>query len=121
MREDVVPYVVSGIFIASCVLLVAGYGLYRKFVVKKTDYDVYVPGAAKNDFIDENVEMMTTGNGSFDNGDENGSAMMKEQTVVSSEPTAPPTKAQPPANNPFKNKPGNNPFNQQQAGYGAAP
>ena len=121
MREDVVPFVVSGIFLSSCVLLVAGYGIYRKFVVKKTDYDVYGAGVAQNDFGGDNVEMMTTGNGSFDNdegtkGYNNGSSVMTEQTVVTAEPTP---AAAPPANNPFKNKAGNNPFNQQ--GYGAAP
>jgi hypothetical protein len=38
MREDVVPFVVSGIFIGSVAVLMAGYGLHRKFNVKKTDY-----------------------------------------------------------------------------------
>ncbi len=41
MREDVVPYVVSGVFLASVIVCMAAYALWRKFQVKKTDYGFY--------------------------------------------------------------------------------
>lgn len=120
MREDVVPFVVSGIFLSSCVLLVAAYGIWRKFVVKKTDFDVFDPNAKTDQDRGDNVEMMTTGNGSFDNGydDEEPQEQLQQQTVITSEPEVKPKPAA--ASNPFKNKAGaaSNPFNQQ--GYGAA-
>ena len=120
MREDVVPFVVSGIFLSSVVLLVAGYALYRKLNVKKADYGFYgengpPDGSGGGDFFGEGEERMEMqerqqparmtsieqpveleGNGH--------SAATNGANGASTAPTA--------AANPFKNKPSSNPFNQ---------
>ena len=44
MRENVVPYVTSLAFVAITSLVIAGYGIYRSFFVKKTDYTYYEEG-----------------------------------------------------------------------------
>ena len=41
MRENVVPYVMSLVFMVGICICVAAYGLYRQFFVKKTNFEVY--------------------------------------------------------------------------------
>ena len=108
MRENVVPYVMSLIYIIGVALCIAAYGVYRQFFVKKTTYGMY---------------------------DENGEAELNAGTVPMEEFTAPVSQNQdfanfenvdlnneqaPPAPNaakaanPFKKDPNitTNPFNQ---------
>ena len=117
MRENVVPYVTSLVFVAATSLVIASYGIYRSFFVKKTDYSYYEegqpdqPGATT---LVEGHEMtdIVDGNGveyGFDQGKEN-----IPQGSVMTEQTQEGTKVIPAASNPFKKDPksSSNPFNQ---------
>ena len=44
MRENVVPYVSSLVFVGVTSMVIAGYGIFRAFFVKKTDYEYYAEG-----------------------------------------------------------------------------
>ena len=119
MREDVVPYVVSIVFLSATGLLVAGYALYRKLNVKKTDYGFYGDGGPPEaggggdtyEMQQQNGEEYTNGNGVA-----NGNSEYREVPTAAAAapvPAAAPVQAQPEASNPFKNKAkGSNPFAQ---------
>ena len=93
MRENVVPYVTSLVFVAATSLVIAGYGIYRSFFIKKTDYSYYEegqPGQPGATTLVEGHEMtdIDDGNGvgygqaSFDQGTESipQASVMTEQT-----------------------------------------
>ena len=120
MRENVVPYVSSLIFVAATSLVIAGYGIYRSFFIKKADYEYYAegePGQPGETRLVEGHEMTSindtnpTGyeHANFDQG-----AGGIQQASVMTEQTQEGTKVLPPASNPFKkeNKTATNPFNQ---------
>lgn len=123
MRENVVPYVTSLVFVAITSLVIAGYGIYRSFFVKKTDYEYYEegqPGQPGATHLVEGHEMTdieqtngTTGytQSSFDQGTR---SAPPPQASVMTEQTQEGTKVVPAASNPFKKdtKSVTNPFNQ---------
>ena len=122
MRENVVPYITSLVFVGATSLVIAAYGIYRTFFIKKTDYQYYEegqpgqPGATQlveghemtaiDDTAEPNYRKTSTG---FDQGEGNATpnTVMTEQTQEG-------TKVIPPASNPFKKDPksSSNPFNQ---------
>ena len=73
MRENVVPYVMSLVFMVGICICVAAYGLYRQFFVKKTNFEVY----------DENGA----------NGSGGGAVPMEEFTTTSPAPAPDPVQA----------------------------
>ena len=120
MREDVVPYVCSLVFVGITSCVIAGYGIYRSFFVKKTDYQFYAEGEPDQPgqtTMVEGHEMASfnqendagPAQASFDQGVGGGS-----QATVMTAQTQEGTKVIPPASNPFRkeNKAANNPFNQ---------
>ena len=119
MRENVVPYVSSLVFVGVTSMVIAGYGIFRAFFVKKTDYEYYAegePGQPGETRLVEGHEMTSinddTGYGqtSFD---QQGSAGMQPAPVMT-EQTQEGTKVLPASSNPFRkeNKAASNPFNQ---------
>ncbi len=113
MREDVVPFVTSGCFLACVALLLAGYGLFRKLYVKKTDFEGYDPNAEQGVGGGEVYEEheMTVTNGSS-NGHTNGTskpAQAAEEQYVHAEEKAAPAKPKGSAN-PFAKGQASNPF-----------
>lgn len=122
MREDVVPFVTAGIFSVTIVVLLGGYGLYRKFNVKKTDYEAYgaegfnPPGTEGH----EMKEREAAANGASSNGRGHSQTVVRQTAgEAQAEEAVAPAAATAAASNPFKAKAGNNPFQQQQT-YGAA-
>ena len=124
MREDVVPYVCSLIFVAGTCLVIAAYGIYRQFFVKKTDYEYYAegePGQPGQTAMVEGHEMtsMTPAQMAYmerrDKGDayDLGAGGGPQATVETAQ-TQEGTKVIPPASNPFRKETNaaTNPFNQ---------
>lgn len=120
MRENVVPYITSLVFVGVTSLVIGAYGLYRSFFIKKTDYSYYEEGQPDQPGATQLVEghEMTAidetnntgyGQASFDQGQGN-----MTQPSVMTEQTQEGTKVIPPATNPFKKDPksSSNPFNQ---------
>lgn len=124
MREDVVPYVVSCIFLGSCLVLVGAYGLFRKFNVKKTTYGFYGEGGPPEGSgggeafgeAYEAHEMDAVADASTTRPQTNGRNGSVDPAEAAPEAAVPAAAA--PATNPFKNKAaaGSNPFGQ----YGSA-
>lgn len=116
MREEVVPFVVSGIFAGMSLLIIAGYGLFKKFYVNKTDYGCYdytgPDGGGGGGTIIESHEMtgLPPTNGGT-NGEQHGGRVTEEESGYGQQEMAPPP-PQPAAANPFKKPQGSNPFNQ---------
>ena len=106
MRENVVPYVVSLIFVILVVLVVAAYGIFRQFFVKNGDYHCYDEDMGQDAAVHEGHEMMRV--------DSNGQTTLVQQQSIEQvvpPPIAPVQEPLPPqASNPFKQA-GNNPFN----------
>ena len=120
MRENVVPYITSLVFVGATSLVIAAYGIYRSFFIKKTDYQYYEegqPGQPGATQLVEGHEMTAIddtndggyGQTSFDQGPGN-----MTQPSVMTEQTQEGTKVIPAASNPFKKDPKStsNPFNQ---------
>ena len=113
MREDVVPFVASGIFVACTIVLLAGYGIYKKFVVKKTDYGFYDPNAEGGGGTKMEAHEMNAINGATVLEDETYQPAPAQPTNGYEEPEmAPPPAPEPKAVNPFAKPKGSNPFNQ---------
>jgi hypothetical protein len=111
MREDVVPFVTAGAFFTCIFALIGGYGLYRKFFVKKTDFEGYDPnaeGGGGGEVYEESHEMSYT-NGGGTNGHQNGTT--EPQYVHAAEEPTPDVSVQTAA----KPKGGANPFTKGQA------
>ena len=106
MRENVVPYFVSLGFVILVVLVVAAYGIFRQFFVKKTDYHFYEENMGNETATHEGHEMTKV--------DCQGqTTLVHQQSRDRADPSAiapAPETAQPQASNPFKQA-GNNPFN----------
>ncbi len=120
MREEVVPYVVSCVFLGSCAAIVAAYGIYRKLNVKKASYGFYGDGGPPDGqgggdvFAEEGTEAHEMGqvktNGAAaaqQQQQQNGYEAEAEANGVGTE-----LEEAPGASNPFKKKPASNPFNQ---------
>lgn len=140
LREDVVPFWVSLIYIISSSLVIAGYAIYRSFFVKKQDYHVYgMEGADNGDPtkvpLAESHEMKIKGatqlineydGGATYRGEEEAAQESSFQQQVTAalppenqgNPNDTTTAAPPPSNNPFRHgENASNPF-KQQPGYG---
>ena len=121
MREEVVPYVVSCVFLGACVVIVAGYGIFRRMNVKKPNYGFYgdggpPEGAGGGDvFAEEEVEAHELGQvKQISNGGAppptQEEAYYAEEEEAAAEAAA--AGAAAPASNPFKSKAASNPFGQ---------
>ena len=115
MRENVVPYAMSLVFIFGVCICVAAYGLYRQFFVKKTSYGVYDEnGGATNDFQNGGgaVPMEEFTPAPAQKNDDNFADFSRNQVEVEAANTAPAAAAKPA--NPFKKETNvtTNPFNQ---------
>lgn len=112
-RENYVPYAVSLIFVTATTIVVAAYGLFRYFHVKKADYTFYgqeqgggaAGGGGGVTIPNEDHEMTYVAAPGE-------TALEQESSNGSAAPTTEP--AQKPAANPFRKDPnaGTNPFNQ---------
>lgn len=110
MREDVAPFVTAGVFFTTVFLLLAGYGLYRKFNVKKTTYEVYgEPGVNPTE---ETLEMKATKETQL-NHEEDETGCTRQTYVQQSAPSQIPVTQTQNAANPFTNKGQTNPFQAQ--------
>lgn len=129
MRDKVVPYITSLIFIFGVTLIVAAYGIYRYFHVKKTDYGYYDEGGeAQEGQTRLNAgevpldEMPPTDPGQADFADfsaGNNDFNNHGQPQAASNGANGTGQGKPPASNPFKkgSDTSSNPFNQ---GYGSS-
>lgn len=123
MREDVVPYVVSCIFLISTAGVIIGYGLFRKFNVKKTEYGFYGEegppdgsgGGIVDDEAGERIEMRTECEFQRNSIPTNGVPARQHQDWEEPEemPVAENGNGIQKQANPFRNKPATNPFQQQ--------
>lgn len=114
------PYVSSLIFVAATSLVIAAYGIYRSFFIKKTDYEYYTegqPGQPGETRLVEGHEMTSindTNATGYDQANFDQGTGGMQQAQVMTEQTQEGTKVLPPATNPFRkeNKAASNPFNQ---------